>query len=103
MDLTGVTVIGMDEFAIRRGHRDATVVIEPARKRVLWVGRERSREGIRPFFKRLGPELETVVMDMNGAFEQEVRAQSPQAHRLRPLPCGGEIRPGSHRPGGSRR
>ena len=45
VDLKGVTVIGMDEFAIQRGHRYATVVIEPARKRVLWVGRERSREG----------------------------------------------------------
>ena len=34
VDLKGVTVIGMDEFAIQRGHRYATVVIEPARKRV---------------------------------------------------------------------
>ena len=42
VDLKGVTVIGMDEFAIQRGHRYATVVIEPARKRVLWVGHERS-------------------------------------------------------------
>ena len=83
VDLKGVTVIGMDEFAIQRGHRYATVVIEPARKRVLWVGRERSREGIRPFFKLLGSEgcaaLEAVVMDMNGAFAEEVRAQAPQA------------------------
>ncbi len=83
VDLSGVTVIGMDEFAIQRGHRYATVLIEPARKRVLWVGRERSREGIRPFFTLLGPEgcaaLEAVVMDMNGAFAEEVRAQAPQA------------------------
>ena len=30
VDLKGVTVTGMDEFAIQRGHRYATVVIEPA-------------------------------------------------------------------------
>ena len=31
VDLQGVTVIGMDELAIQRGHRYATVVMEPAR------------------------------------------------------------------------
>jgi len=83
VDFQGVTVIGMDEFAIQRGHRYATVVIEPARKRVLWVGRGRSREELRPFFVLLGPEgcagLQAVVMDMNTAYEQEVRAHAPQA------------------------
>jgi transposase len=83
VDLAGVTVIGMDEFAIQRGHRYATVVIEPSRKRVLWVGRGRSREDVRPFFELLGPEgcrgLEAVVIDMNAAYEQEVRAHCPAA------------------------
>nr|WP_231942754.1 helix-turn-helix domain-containing protein [Cupriavidus taiwanensis] len=38
LDLSGVTIIAMDEFAIQKGHRYATVVIEPSSKRVLWVG-----------------------------------------------------------------
>ena len=41
--LDGLEVIAMDEFAIQRGHRYATVVIEPQRRRALWVGQ--GREG----------------------------------------------------------
>jgi transposase len=83
IDLAGVTVIGMDEFAIQKGHRYATVIVDPHRKRVLWVGRGRGREDIRPFFALLGPPgcaaLRAVVMDMNGAYAEEVRAHCPQA------------------------
>jgi transposase len=83
VDLSGVEQIVMDEFAIQKGHRYATVIVEPASKRVLWVGRGRAREEIRPFFERLGPEgrqrLKAVAMDMNAAYEAEVAAQCPQA------------------------
>jgi transposase len=83
VDLSGVETIAMDEFAIQKGHRYATVVVEPQTKRVLWVGRGRSRQDARPFFEALGPEgraqLKAVAMDMNGAYEEEVRAQCPDA------------------------
>lgn len=83
VDLAGVEAIVMDEFAIHKGHRYATVIVEAATKRVLWVGRGRGREDVRPFFEQLGPagcaRLRAVAMDMNGAYEEEVRAQCPQA------------------------
>jgi len=83
IDLDAVEVIGMDEFAIHKGHRYATVIVEIPTRRVLWVGRGRSREDIRPFFELLGEEgrqrIRAVVMDMDTAFEREVRAQCPQA------------------------
>lgn len=81
--LAGVRAVAMDEFAIQRGHRYATVVLEPVTRRVLWVGRGSRREDVRPFFELLGErgrlELEAVVMDMNGAYEAEVSAQCPHA------------------------
>ena len=81
--LDGVRVIAMDEFAIHKGHRYATVVVEPMTKRVLWVGRGHGRNDIRPFFEMLGTagrgNIEAVVMDMNGAYEAEVRHQCPKA------------------------
>ncbi len=82
-ELAGVEKIAMNEFAIQKGHRYATVVVEPDRKEVLWVGRGRSREDIRPFFELLGEEecnrLRAVAMDMNSAYEEEVRAQCKNA------------------------
>jgi transposase len=73
----------MDEFALHKGHRYATVIMDADRMRVLWVGEGNSREAIRPFFKLLGPErcrqIEAVAMDMNTAFDLEVRQHCPQA------------------------
>jgi len=83
VDLDGLQVIGMDEFAIQKGHRYATVIVEPTRKRVLWVGRGRGRADVRPFFELLGPQrcgrLRAAVMDMNAGYEVEVKHHCPQA------------------------
>lgn len=83
VDLDGVRRLAMDEFAIQKGHRYATVVVDVERKRVLWVGRGRSRAEVRPFFELLGPErcalVEAVAMDMNTAYDLEVRQHCPNA------------------------
>lgn len=82
-NLAGLEYLAMDEFAIKRGHRYATVFVEPNRKEVLWVCRGRAREDIRPFFEKLGVEgrrgIRAVAMDMNAAYEAEVKAQCPHA------------------------
>lgn len=83
VDLSGVTVLLMDEFALHKGHRYATTIVDPYTKRVLWVGRGHTRESLRPFFALLGPEgcraIRAVGMDMNAAYEKEVRAHCLQA------------------------
>ncbi|MNF93019.1 Transposase [compost metagenome] len=52
-------------------------------RRVLWIGEGRSRAAVRPFFEELGPEgcarIEAVAMDMNTAFDLEVRQHCPKA------------------------
>ena len=53
VDFTGVEQLLMDEFAIQKGHRYATVVVDAITRRVLWVCRGRSRMDIRPFFEAL--------------------------------------------------
>ena len=82
-DLDGVRLLAMDEFAIQKGHRYATVVVDAERKRVLWIGRGRSRADVRPFFELLGPDrcaqVRAVAMDMNTAYDLEVRMHCPNA------------------------
>lgn len=72
----------MDEFALHKGHRYATVIMDAERTRVLWVGKGNSREAIRPFFELMGErcrQIEAVAMDMNTAFDREVKQHCPQA------------------------
>lgn len=79
----GVRRLVMDEFALHKGHRYATVALDAEQMRVLWVGEGNSREAIRPFFEMLGEEgcrrIEAVAMDMNTAMDLEVRQQCPNA------------------------
>ena len=78
-----VRILAIDEFAIQRGHRYATVIIDPTRKRVLWVARGRDQAAVRGFFHALGParcaQIEAVAVDMWAPYAAEVRAHCPQA------------------------
>jgi len=82
LDLSRVRYLVMDEFALFKGHRYASVVLDSESKRVLWVGEGRSRAAIRPFFEWLGVHcqtIEAVAMDMNTAMDLEVQAHCPKA------------------------
>ena len=82
-DWSSIEYLAMDEFALHKGHRYATVVVEPTRRQVLWVGPGRSRETARAFFEQL-PEgacerIQAVAIDMTTAYELEIRAYCPKA------------------------
>jgi transposase len=82
-DLSRVRRLIMDEFALHKGHRYATIVICADTQQVLWLGEGRSRIEVRPFFEWLGPQvcrqIEAVAMDMNTALDLEVQRHCPQA------------------------
>ena len=73
--------LAVDEFAIHRGHRYATVVYSIDTKKVLWLDRGRSRATLRKFFSLLTPEqkagIRAVAMDQNSAFDLEVKENCP--------------------------
>jgi len=82
-DLSRVRRLIMDEFALYKGHRYATVAICADTQQVLWIGEGRSRRAVRPLFEWLGPtvcqQIEAVAMDMNSAMDLEVQAHCPNA------------------------
>ncbi|VVD69272.1 transposase [Pandoraea horticolens] len=82
-DGSTIRYLAMDEFALHKGHRYATVVVDPISRQVLWIGQGRSRETARAFFEQLpagvAERIEAVAIDMTTAYELEIKAQCPQA------------------------
>lgn len=82
-DWDQIRYLAMDEFALHKGHRYATVVVDPVRRQVLWIGQGRSRETARAFFQHLpvgvAERIEAVAIDMTTAYELEIKANCPQA------------------------
>ena len=81
--LDGLTHIGVDEIARKRGHVYMTVVYDLKKSRLVWVGDGRTRETLERFFDFLGEDgskrLEAVCCDMWRSYVNAVRARAPQA------------------------
>lgn len=82
-DLSKVRRIAIDEFALHRGQRYATVVVDVDSKRVVWINRGRDAEALTGFFTALGEEgrerIEAVVIDMARPFVKAVKTHLPHA------------------------
>ena len=82
-DWSSIRYLAMDEFALHKGHRYATVVVDPISRQVLWIGEGRSRETARSFFEQLptgaAERIEAIAIDMTTAYELEIKVHCPQA------------------------
>ena len=80
----GPQAIGIDEIAIRKGHRYRIVVSDLIRKRPIWFGgQDRSEASFDQFYHWLGQQksrrLRLAVMDMWKPFANVTRQRAPQA------------------------
>ena len=75
--------LAVDEFAIHKGHRYATCVMDLDTGDVLWVGRGRTKADFAIFFQEMDmdylSEVEAVAMDMNASYNALVSEHMPWA------------------------
>lgn len=82
-----VHVIGIDEVSRRKGQVYLTVVYDLERRRLLWVGEDRTEEAVQKFFvqemgRRRCRTLQVVCMDMWAPYVKLVREHAPNAQIL---------------------
>lgn len=81
--LDGLKTIGIDELSYRRHHEYLTLVTDHDTGRIVWASPGKDKETVARFFAELGPErtaaLETITMDMSGAYKTAVAEAAPHA------------------------
>ena len=83
--LDGITVIGIDEVQWKRGHKYQTLVyqIDEGRRRLLWIGPDRTAKTLLRFFRVLGKKrtrnLQFICSDMWQAYLKVIAKKAPQA------------------------
>ncbi len=84
-DLTGITALGIDEIQWHRGHHYLTLVyqLDLGRRRLLWLGPERTAKTLLRFFRWLGKErsaaLRFICSDMWPPYLRVVAKKAGQA------------------------
>ncbi len=75
--------LAVDEFAIYKGHRYATCVMDLDTGDIIWVGRGRTKADFAIFFQEMDmdylSEVEAVAMDMNASYNALVSEYMPCA------------------------
>ena len=82
--LTGLTMIGVDEVARAKGHDYMTVIYDMVEGHLIGVETGRTAEVLSDFLKKLPSEtanrIEAVAMDMGPAYQKSVRECLPNAN-----------------------
>ena len=82
-DYSGLSIIAVDEFSVRKGRRYMTVVLNYETGAVVWMGEENKKETLLKFYALLTPEQRTsikaVAMDMWKGFIEATKEALPTA------------------------
>lgn len=80
-DYTDLTVLAVDEIAVKKGHSYMTVVLDYLSGRVVWMANERKAETLMKFFEGMTEDqrknLKAIAMDMWDPYIKTVREKAP--------------------------
>jgi transposase len=82
IELKDVRHIGIDEFAVRKGHDYLTIVVDMESGAIIHVGDGKGTDALEKFWpklKRSGATIESVSSDMSAAFISAIRENLPGA------------------------
>ena len=81
-DISKVRFIGIDEFAVRKGHVYKTIVVDLETGHIIYVGDGKGADALAKFFKRVkkyNVNIEYVATDLSAAFISAVKKNLPKA------------------------
>ena len=81
-DITGLKVIGIDEFAVKKGHVYKTIVVNLETGQIVYVGDGKGADALDGFWKlvnKAGVKIEAVASDLSAAYISAVRQNAPNA------------------------
>ena len=81
-DLSKLKHIGIDEFAVAKGHVYKTIVVDLDTGHVVYVGNGKGSDALDGFWKKaakVGAKIEAISTDLSAAFIYAVMHNAPQA------------------------